>query len=503
MSEKMIVAIDVGTQSTRSAIVTGGGEILGISQIHHDTDSPQPGWAQQRPAQWWEEACEATRSVLEATGISPASIAVVACCGQMHGPVGIDQNGEITTEWVQLWCDKRCAPQVEAIRAANDAAALMKQAGNPLNPAWPGIKIRWEKENHRESYDRTQYYLVPKDFLNYRLTGVAAADPSEAACTFVYDCRTNAYAEELAEAVGVDLAKFAPVHPSHAVIGTVTEEASRLTGIPAGTPVVAGGGDFPVSMLGFGIVGEGLLADVTGTSSLLASHSPEALIDSGIQNCRHVVDGWIPFTILDCGGISMKWCKDLMSSVKEELSYDELVELARGVPAGSEGLVFYPYMLGERRRENVGSKGGFLGVTLQHEARHFVRAVMEGVAFSIGKDAGLFRSFGLNAERIFSVGGGTRNELWNEIKAGVLGLPLDISPEPEAGIKGCGLLGAAGVGIVSDLPAEAIQRRRASHTIEPVAADMETYARSQREFTRIYEHMLGFWLEDHDSPEIH
>ena len=496
MSKQMIIAIDVGTQSTRSAVVTASGEILGIAQLLHDTDSPHPGWAQQRPDQWWDEACQATRQVLQDTAVPPASIAAVACCGQMHGPVGISETGEVTTDWVQLWCDKRCAPQVEAIRAAHDEGALMKQAGNPLNPAWVGTKVRWEKENNRGSYDRTQHYLVPKDFINYRLTGVAAADPSEAACTYLYDCRTSSYSQELADAVGVDQSKFARVHASHAVIGQVTADAAGLTGIPAGTPVVAGGGDFPVSMLGFGIVGEGVLADVTGTSSLLATHSPEALIDPGIQNCRHVVDGWIPFTILDCGGISMKWCKDLMSSVGDERSYDELIELARDVPAGSEGLVFYSYMLGERRQENINSKGGFFGVRLEHEAKHFIRAVMEGVALSIGKDAGLFRSLGLNVERVFSVGGGTKNPLWNEIKAGVLGLPLEISPEPEAGIKGCGLLGAAGVGLVTDLEAEAISRRTASLTIEPAKETVEAYRRVQQEFNRIYDHMLGFWQSE-------
>lgn len=495
MAESIILAIDVGTQSARAAVVTAGGEILGIAQIPHDTNSPHPGWAQQQPAAWWNEACEAARNVLAETAIAASSIAAVACCGQMHGPVGIDAAGEITTDWVQLWCDKRCAPQAEAIRAAHDEVALMKQAGNPLNPAWPGIKVRWEKENHPEVYERTKFYLVPKDFINYRLTGVAAADPSEAACTYVYNCRTQAYDPELADAVGVDLAKFAPIRPSHAVIGHVTEEASRLTGIPEGTPVAAGGGDFPVSMLGFGIVGHGVLADVTGTSSLLASHSAEALIDPAIQNCRHAVDGWIPFTILDCGGVSMKWCKDLMSSIADDVSYDRLIELARTVPAGSDGLVFYSYMLGERRRENVYARGGFFGVRLEHEARHFIRAVMEGVALAIGKDAGLFRSLGMNAQSVFSVGGGIRNALWNEIKAAVLGMPLHLSPEPEAGIKGCALLGAAAAGLVTDLAAEAVARRTATQTVVPDGAAVEAYTQVQQEFNRIYNHMVGFWQE--------
>lgn len=493
MREKVVIAIDVGTQSLRAAVVTQAGEILGIAQILHDTDEPHPGWAQQRPAQWWDETCRATAQVLRETEIAPASIAAVACCGQMHGPVGIDEAGGITTEWVQLWCDKRCTPQVEAIRAAHDEASLMAQAGNPLNPAWTGIKVRWEKENHPDRYARTRYYLVPKDFINYCLTGIAAADPSEASCSYVYNCTTGSYAQELASAVGIDLAKLAPVHPSHRVIGKVTETAARMTGIPAGTAVVAGGGDFPVSMLGFGIVGDGILADVTGTSSLLAAHSATPLIDAGIQNCRHVVAGWVPFTILDCGGISMKWCKDLLSSVNGEMSYERLIELAAQVPLGSSGLLFYPYMRGERRSANVQAKGAFVGVSLDHEARHFIRAVMEGVAFAMGRDAEAFHRLGVDVARVFSVGGGTRNHLWNEIKAGVLGKPLAISPEPEAGIRGCGLLGAAGVGLIGDLAAEAIARRPVPRSVVADPGDIAAYAVLQSEFNRVYEHMLGFW----------
>jgi xylulokinase len=491
MTQEHILTIDVGTQSTRAAVVNVAGDIQGIAQIPHETDSPHLGWAQQRPQQWWGEACEAIRQVLGETKTTSRTVAAVAACGQMHGPVGIDKSGEITTPWVQLWCDKRCAAQVEAIRMVHDETQLMKQAANPLNPAWPGIKIRWEKENHTEAYQRTKYYLVPKDFINYRLTGVAAADHSEASCTYVYDCTTGAYSDELAAAVGVDIEKFAPLHKSHDKIGSVTSEAAALTGLAVGTPVVCGGGDFPVSMLGFGIVGDDVVADVTGTSSLLAAHSPQPLIDPAIQNCRHAVDGWVPFTILDCGGVSMKWCRELINSIGEEKTYEDLIELARKAPAGSDGLVFFPYMRGERRCENVNSRGGWFGVRLEHTAMHFIRSVMEGVALAIGRDMGIFRERGLKAGKIMNVGGGTRNELWNEIKAGVLGLPLEVSPEPEAGIKGCALLGAAGAGLIGNLVDEAKRRRASSRDVLPV--DMPQYALAQKEFNRIYEHMLGFW----------
>ncbi len=493
--KKNIVAIDIGTQSSRASIVTQDGEILGVEQIKHDLDSPQPGWAQQNPDSWWEETCEALQTVLKETGIDGASIASVCSCGQMSGPVGIDEDGAVTTPWVQLWCDKRCSEQCEEMLGTHGEPELLKHSANPIVPAWTGIKVRWHKDHEPDAYNRTRWFLVPKDFINFRLTGVAAADPSEASGSFVWDCETEAYSQELAEAVGVDIQKFAPVHPSHAVIGDVTEDAALLTGIPAGTPVVAGGGDFPVSMLGFGIVGEGVTADVTGSSTLLAAHTPKPLLDPAIQNLRHVVDGWIPFTILDCGGMSMKWCKDLVGSMRgAEVTYDELIALASQAPAGSEGLLFYPYMLGERRRENTASRGGYFGITLNHKAPHFIRAVMEGVALTMGKDIGEFAKQGHEVKHLLSVGGGTRNELWNRIKASITGAPLELSEEPEAGLKGAAILGAAGAGLIGDPAEVAIERRAQTRTVEPDGEMVSAYADVQAEYNRVYGHMLGFWF---------
>jgi xylulokinase len=276
----------------------------------------------------------------------------------------------------------------------------------------------------------------------------------------------------------------------------VTKSAAESTGLREGTPVVAGGGDFPVSMLGFGIVGEGVTADVTGTSTLLAAHSPKPLLDPAIQNLRHVVDGWIPFTILDCGGLSMKWCKDLVDALcGRDVSYDELISLASQAPPGSDGLLFYPYMLGERRRENTRSRGGFLGISLNHSAPHLVRAVMEGVALAMGKDVKVFRERGLEVSRLLSVGGGTRNELWNQIKANVTRSRWELSDEPEAGLKGAAILAAAGVGLIDDPAGTAVQRRTATRTVQPDPETFDTYAAAEQEFLRVYDHLLGFWRE--------
>ena len=495
MSEN-ILAIDVGTQSCRAAVVSAAGEIAGIAQIAHEVDSPQPGWAQQRPDDWWDETARAIAQVLDETKTAPESIAAVSACGQMHGPVGIDAEGNVTTEWVQLWCCNRSAPQCEALRARGDEEELARRAGSYINPAWVGIKVRWYKDNTPEAYDRARWFLVPKDFINYRLTDVAAGDPSEASGTFLWDCEKDAYCPKLAEAVGVDIERFAPTSASHEVIGQVTAAAAEATGLRAGTPVVAGGGDFPVSMLGFGIVGQGVMGDITGTATLVASHSPKPLIHPGVQNLRHVVDGWIPFTILACGGLSVKWCKDTVSSLAgREVAYDELIEMARRVEPGSDGLVFYPYMLGERRRENTTARGAYIGLTLNHSGPHMVRAVMEGVALSMGRDMALLKGLGLAVSKLMCVGGGSRNELWNQIKADVMQMPLELSDQPEAGLKGAALLGAAGAGLIDDVAAAAGERCVVGRTVEPQPEQFERYAEALGEFTRVYDHMLGFWME--------
>jgi sugar (pentulose or hexulose) kinase len=247
-------------------------------------------------------------------------------------------------------------------------------------------------------------------------------------------------------------------------------------------------------MLGFGIVGDGVTADVTGTSTLLAAHSEKPLLNPAIQNLRHVVDGWIPFTLLDCGGLSVKWCKDLVSGFcGRDVTYEELIQLAMQAAPGSGGLLFYPYMLGERRRENTTARGGYFGISLNHSAPEMVRAVMEGVALAMGKDVAVFRNCGLEIRSILSVGGGTRNELWNQIKADVTRLPLELSEEPEAGLKGAALLAAAGVGMVDTLTETALARRSVTRTIEPDPDTCAVYDAVQREFLRVYERMLGFW----------
>ena len=489
-----ILAIDIGTQSIRAGIVEPQGTILAISQQLQDVNSPHPGWAQQKPEDWWNLAKRVISDVIKKSKVDVTTIKCVSTCGQMHGPVGIDNNGEITTEWTQTWMDKRCESVCNNIRKKFNESELSKITGNPITTGWPGFKVKWIKENQKEIYDRTKWFLMPKDFINYQLTGIVSTDPSEASGTYLYDITTNKYSTYLAEVLDIDLTKFAPIKNSYEIIGNIRTYISKEIGIPANIPVVAGGGDFMVSLLGLGLVTEGTAVDMTGTSTLFVVQKDKPIIHPSVQNLRHVVDGWLPFTILDTGGLSMKWCKDFLSSTNiGEVSYEQMIDMAEKVPSGSEGLLFYPYLLGERRQDNIYAKGCFFGLTLSHKTGHIARSVMEGVGLALGKEIQTFRNVGVDIKQVFCVGGATRNKLLYQIKADITQIPHILTDEPEASLRGCGLLAAFGLGIVKNFKENAPSVNAKHIIIEPDKNKESKYKTLQSEFNRMYDYLIGYW----------
>jgi xylulokinase len=489
-----ILAIDLGTQSIRAAIVNKDGKILAVTQLQQEVFSPFPGWAQQKPQLWWELTKQAIQDLLKKSKIDVDSIQGISTCGQMHGPVGIDEGGEITTEWTQIWMDKRCENICDIIKKEHDESDLANITGNPITTGWPGVKVRWIKDNQPVIYEKTKFFLVPKDFINYQLTGIAATDPSEASGTYLYDFNTNNYNKHMAKVLDVDINKFAPISESYETIGFVREEISKELGIPANIPVVAGGGDFIVSLLGLGFVGEGSAVDMTGTSTLFVVHKDKPIVHPLVQNLRHVIEGWVPFTMLDTGGLSMKWCKDFLSSTgKGEISYEKMISMAEKIPVGSNGLLFYPYMLGERRKENAMARGCYYGLTLNHKAAHLARSVMEGVALAIGKDVQNFRDLGVDIRQVYCIGGATRNRLLYQIKADVMQISQILTDEPEASLRGSGLLAAYGLGLIKDITKTAKIEDSKKIIIEPNKSAAEEYAKLLEEFKRMYNHMIGYW----------
>jgi len=480
-----LLAIDVGTGSGRAALVGADGQIATLAAREYPVTVPQPGWSEQAPADWWRAVCEASREALSDAAAPPAAVAV---CGQMHGPVPVDRAGRALSERVQLWNDKRPEPICAEFRERHDAMALLPRTGNLPAPSWIGFKVAWIARHQPEVYEGARAFLVPKDYVNLRLTGELATDFSEASGSYLLDVGTAAYAPELAALLGIDLERFAPVHASDAVIGEVTATAAEETGIPAGTPVVAGGGDMLVSLLGSGIVRPGIGSDITGTSNLISVFADAPLIDPAIQNLHAAGEGWIPFTILDAGGGALRWARRAFAP---EAAYDAIDAAAKAAGVGAEGLLFLPYLSGERLGGAVNGRAQFFGLTERHELDHVWRAVLEGVALASRRNIAAMRAAGASFDRVVATGGGANSALWLKIKAAAYGLPIVTPRETESGLVGCAILAGCGAGLFDDPASAADALIGFSAPVEPDAAWAERYARLATIFDALHDEALG------------
>jgi xylulokinase len=468
------MGIDVGTQSTRAALLDLDGRVVASASTPHDMQTPRAGWAEQDPQEWWESTIKNIRKAMAQAEISPEEILGLGVSGQMHGTVALDSGGELLSHGVQLWCDKRSAEIVEEFKAGPHARTAYRLAGSPPVANWFGFKIKWLKIHQPELYQQTWKFVVPKDYINYCLTGVAAIDYSEASGSFLMDATTEQWSPELVNQVGLEMDKLPDLYPSSAVIGRVTETAAGLTGLAAGTPVVAGGGDMLCMLLAAGITRPGCASDVTGTSGIMSVFTETPVFDERLMNLHHVMKGWIPFGIIDSGGGSLKWFKD--SFCQNEIAqaraqnievYDILNQLAAEVEPASEGLLYYPYLMGERTLGTPYARGVFFGITPRHGKGAMVRAIMEGVTLELRRTLEIVEAAGHPVEVVYHSGGGAYSDLWSQIKANIYQKPVETFETSEGGILGSAILAGVGTGVYEDEPSGAARCIRPGKRFEP------------------------------------
>ena len=485
MSETYFLAIDIGTGSVRAALVAARGEMLHFSQRTHRTHMPKPGWVEQDSAVWWRGVTATVRDVIRKSRIRPQLVKGICVCGQMHGPVPIDARGDVLLSRIQLWNDKRSEPICEELRQAGNENALLKITANPVASSWTGFKASWIKRHQRAVYRRARTFLTPKDFINFRLTNEIATDYSEASGSFLLNWKTLEYSPDMAQALDLNLDKFAPVYPPDKVIGKVSAKAARETGLAKDTPVVAGGGDFLVSLLGSGITKPGIGSDLTGTSTLISTYSKTPLLDRHVMNLHAAGRNWIPFTLVDAGGDAMRWARNTFAP--EGAPFDTINRMAaRSVP-GAGGLLFLPYLTGERIGGRADSRAQFFGICASHKPYHFYRVVMEGTAFASRRNLETMRRLGSRFKEIVATGGGAKGRLWLRIKAAIYNLPIRAPANVESGVLGCAILAACGAGVFSSPEEGAQQLVKMKRTIQPDAEWVRTYRKLEPVFDRLYE----------------
>jgi xylulokinase len=456
-----LIGVDVGTSGTRALAVTTDGELVAEANRPHELLTPRPGWSEQDPGQWWDAAQAALAEVAAAA----EDVVGLGLTGQMHGSVFLDSAGDVIRPAL-LWNDQRTAAECAEITERVGAERLLEIAGNPALTGFQAPKVLWLARHEPDAYARVASVLLPKDYVRLRLTGEHATDASDAAGTLLLDVRARDWSPAILDALEIPRAWMPAVHEGPEVTGTVRDDLAAELGLPRGLPVAAGGGDNAAAAVGVGVVREGSLSSSIGTSGVIFSHRDAFAPDpSGRVHafCHAVPGAWHLMSVTLSAGGSLSWWRDQLGG-----DFDALVGEAEAVEAGAEGLVFLPYLTGERTPHlDPDARGGFVGLTVRHGRGHLTRAVMEGVAFSMRDGLEIMRDLGTPDDDVRAVGGGARSPLWLQLQADVYGRAIRRTVIDEGPAYGAALLAGVAAGAFADVNDAAARVRLREEVTEP------------------------------------
>ena len=446
------IGIDSSTTATKALLMDEKGAVVSVSAAEYPFETPQPLWSEQDPQLWWDGTVESIRGVLAESGVDPAEVGGLGLTGQMHGLVLLDGDGNVLRPSI-LWNDQRTGAQCDEIRQRVGLQRLIEITGNDALTGFTAPKILWVAQNEPDVYAKVEHILLPKDYVRYKLTGEFATDKAGAAGTLLIDLESRDWSAEMLEKLDIDPAWLPPTHEGPQITGTLSAEAAAATGLPVGTPVMAGGGDQAAGAVGVGAVKEGIVALTLGTSGVVFASADKPFIepDGHLHAFCHSVPGrWHLMGVMLSAAGSLRWYRDTLAP---GVGYDELLAPAADVPIGSEGLVFLPYLTGERTpHPDPLARGSFVGLTVRHTQPHMTRAVLEGVAFGLRDSFELMKGAGLSEiTQVRVSGGGARSPLWRQILADVFDSELVTVNTTEGAAYGAALLAGVGAGAWPDV----------------------------------------------------
>jgi xylulokinase len=492
-----LLGIDVGTGGTRAILLDQNGRVLSSAIAEHaPMSSPHIGWAEQEPQDWWRAACRAIPQCLAKGRTDAGEITGIGLTGQMHGLVLLDAHGSVLRPSI-IWCDQRTEEQCRAITEKIGAQRLIELTANPAITGFTLPKIWWVLQHQPEIWARARSILLPKDYLRFRLTGVHAIDVTDASGTLMFDVVNRKWSAEMLEASQIGESMLPKVFESPEITGHISEMGARATGLRTGTPVIAGAGDQAAGAVGMGIVRPGAVSATIGTSGVIfaATSNPVLEPQGRIHTFCHAIPGrWHVMGVTQGAGLSLRWFRDQFGAGREDGRdpYARLMSEAERTPPGADGLYWTPYLMGERTPHlDPQARGALVGLTAQHTRAHVVRAILEGVAFSLRDTLTLFNEIGVPTNSIRLSGGGARAPLWRQIQADVYGMPVELIEADEGAAYGAALLAGVGTGVwpsVDDACDLAVGVGRRVAPIEKNAALME---RMYAEFRKLYPALRG------------
>jgi xylulokinase len=482
-----LLGIDVSTTGVKSLLIDERGDVTGSATMELPLSTPRPLWSEQNPVDWWQGAMGSIRQVLSQTGLSGDDVAAVGLTGQMHGLTLLGQAGEVLRPAI-LWNDQRTGRQCDEIRERLGKKRLIEITGNDALTGFTAPKILWVREHEPEIFTRAHHILLPKDYVRFKLTGAYATDRAGAAGTLLLDIKTRDWSAEVLQALDIPGEWVPPTHEGPQVTGHISAEAAQATGLKAGTAVVGGGGDQAAQAVGVGAVEPGIVALTLGTSGVVFASTNQPFIEpeGRLHAFCHAVPGrWHLMGVMLSAAGSLRWYRDTLAA---GIDYDTLLAPAAEVPAGSEGLLFLPYLTGERTPyPDPLARGAFVGLTVRHTQAHLTRAVLEGVAFGLRDSFELIKSSGLTQIRQVHVsGGGAKSPLWRQILADVLDVELVTVNTTEGAAYGAALLAGVGAGMWPDVDAACQSTVKSTGSTSPQSERVAEYGQSYAFYRQLY-----------------
>lgn len=487
-----LLGIDVGTGGTRALLIDDTGRVLASRTAEHKPfASPQTGWAEQDPVDWWRACCEAVRQLLSAAATPSSQIAAVGFSGQMHGAVLLDSAGAPLRPSL-IWCDQRTAEEARDLTKQIGQNQLIAWTCNPALTNFTLTKLLWVRNHEPHLFEKFRMLQLPKDYVRFRLTGDYAMDMADASGTLLLDVANRRWSAEMTNASEINPSVLPQLFESCEVCGKVSAAGAEATGLAAGTPVVAGAGDQAAGAVGLGVVSPGAVHATIGTSGVVFASTDRPQMDPRGRLhtfCHAIPNRWHVMGVTQAAGLSLRWFRDQfgLAAATGSDSYDALAEEAASIPPGSDGVMWAPYLMGERTPHlDPEARAALVGLAANHRRAHVVRAILEGVAFSLRDTFAIFDEMNVSVKNIRLGGGGARSPLWRQIQADVYGHAVEMVEAEEGAAYGAALLAGVGAGVWKSVDEACRQTVRVSSVVDPNRESSTIMERQYRRYRRVY-----------------
>lgn len=493
---KYVLGIDLGTSGTKTVLFDQEGKAICSSTVEYPLYQPQNGWAEQDPADWWNAAATTIKTVLTKSGVAAADVVSLGISGQMHGLVMLDADGNVLRKSI-IWCDQRTAAECDEIHAKVGKEKLISITANPALPGFTLSKLLWVRNHEPETYAKCAHVLLPKDYVRYMLTGDYATEVSDASGMQMLDVPNRCWSDELLQILDIDKSLLAKVYESCEVTGHVSDEAAAITGLSTATLVVGGAGDNAAAAVGTGVVEDGKAFTTIGTSGVVFAHTDKLAIDplGRVHTfCCAVPGAWHVMGVTQAAGLSLKWYRDNFCDAEKQAAaqmdtdpYNLMNQEAAQSPIGANKLIYAPYLMGERTPHlDSDCRGMFFGLSAMHTRRDLLRAVMEGVSYSLRDCLGVLNGMGVDPEQMLACGGGGKSPLWRQMLADVFNCPVATTVNTEGPALGVAILAGVGAGLYPTVQEACRAMIHVNPAQDPIAENVPKYAKVYEVYQKLY-----------------